>query len=422
MRNDHARTAAQAVKGTSFIVKEPPRYEGRVTELLPIVLLNLALSLLTMGLYRFWAKTRLRRYFLSHVSIIGDRMEYTGTGKELFVGAMIVGFVLTPFFAGFEFLLEYAETQGTTWLVSATTAYVVSLYFLLYVAIFRAQRYRLTRTLWRGIRGGQTGSALLYASQAVPLVVITIATAGLAYPFMRARLQGYKINSARFGDLGFQFKGRAITLFKYWLVLWLSIPGAIAGFLYFAESARMELWSHRMPKDYGHIEMVLIERGFEQGASALAAGLLVVLLAGVWYRAAELRFFAGHTKFGEIGFSSTFNALHLFLPYFVYAAIILPLIGLVGFAMFEIVGPMMESTDSEEVSAANLIIGGGVIVGVLLLAGILRPLVLQNMLLRRFCSTLTIEGKFSPNAVMQSTQKAPSHGEGLADALDVDAI
>ena len=33
-------------------------HEGRVGELLPIVLLNALLNILTLGFYRFWARTR----------------------------------------------------------------------------------------------------------------------------------------------------------------------------------------------------------------------------------------------------------------------------------------------------------------------------------------------------------------------------
>ena len=67
-------------------------YDGGVWRLYKIVLINLTLTLLTLGLYRFWAKTRLRRFLWVHATIDDDRLEYAGTGNELLLGFLIVLF------------------------------------------------------------------------------------------------------------------------------------------------------------------------------------------------------------------------------------------------------------------------------------------------------------------------------------------
>jgi uncharacterized membrane protein YjgN (DUF898 family) len=70
-------------------------YDGGLMGLYEIYLLNLVLTVITIGIFRFWAKTRIRRYVWSHVSFQGDRLEYTGTGGELFKGFLIVlGFIV----------------------------------------------------------------------------------------------------------------------------------------------------------------------------------------------------------------------------------------------------------------------------------------------------------------------------------------
>ena len=63
---------------------------GRVVELLPIVLVNAILNIVTLTLYRFWAKTRVRHYLWSGTKMMGDRFEYTGRGIELFLGFLVV--------------------------------------------------------------------------------------------------------------------------------------------------------------------------------------------------------------------------------------------------------------------------------------------------------------------------------------------
>ena len=51
-----------------------------------IHIVNILLTIVTIGLYRFWAKTRIRQYLWNHLEVEGDRLEYTGTGKELMLG------------------------------------------------------------------------------------------------------------------------------------------------------------------------------------------------------------------------------------------------------------------------------------------------------------------------------------------------
>ena len=50
--------------------------------LLWLLLRNLLLTIITVGIYRFWAKTRVRQFFWRHTKLLGDRLEYLGTGGE----------------------------------------------------------------------------------------------------------------------------------------------------------------------------------------------------------------------------------------------------------------------------------------------------------------------------------------------------
>jgi hypothetical protein len=59
---------------------------------------------------------------------------------------------------------------------------------------------------------------------------------------------------------------------------------------------------------------------------------------------------------------------------------------------------------------------------VFVIAGTLKPIIVHNRLFRKFCETLTLQGSFSPDRLLQSQLNIPQRGEGLADALDVDAF
>ena len=58
-----------------------PLFHGTGGTLFGIHVVNTLLTLVTLGFYYFWAKTRLRRYLFSHTEIEGDRFAYHGTGR-----------------------------------------------------------------------------------------------------------------------------------------------------------------------------------------------------------------------------------------------------------------------------------------------------------------------------------------------------
>jgi hypothetical protein len=141
------------------------RHHGEVYDLFGIHIVNTLLTVVTIGIYRFWAKTRIRRFLWSQTSFLGDRFEYTGTGKELLLGFAIVMVFLIISLGVYTALFtwiwpEWFDDQGLQTLYTAPI-FILSV-VIVGMARFRARRYRLSRTLWRGIRGAQTGSSVQY--------------------------------------------------------------------------------------------------------------------------------------------------------------------------------------------------------------------------------------------------------------------
>ena len=54
----------------------------------------------TLGIYRFWLATDIRRFLWSNTEIAGDSLEYTGTAIELLIGFLIAIAVLVPIYVG----------------------------------------------------------------------------------------------------------------------------------------------------------------------------------------------------------------------------------------------------------------------------------------------------------------------------------
>ena len=176
------------------------------------------LELVTFGFYRFWLVTDIRRHLWSNTEVDGDALEYTGRGKELLLGFLFALAVLLPVF------LLYFLTG--LWLERFKAFASVPLYIALFAfgqfATFRARRYRLTRTIWRGIRFWMTGSGLSYVWRSMAWGVVALATLGFAYPWRVAALERYKMEHTHFGSLQARFMGTGLDLFKKIWLIWLA--------------------------------------------------------------------------------------------------------------------------------------------------------------------------------------------------------
>ncbi len=91
-------------------------------------------------------------------------------------------------------------------------------------AIYRARRYRLTRTVWRGVRFWMSGSGWAYAGWSLLWGIGTALTLGLLLPWREAALERYKMRHSYYGDLQGSFEGRGWEFFKRGWWLWLLAP------------------------------------------------------------------------------------------------------------------------------------------------------------------------------------------------------
>lgn len=80
----------------------PQRSQLQLTWLAPFGMIGLSIAnfffrLATLGIYDFWARTEVRKKLWSAIRLNDEPLVYTGTGKELFLGFLIVfGLILLP--------------------------------------------------------------------------------------------------------------------------------------------------------------------------------------------------------------------------------------------------------------------------------------------------------------------------------------
>ena len=357
-------------------------FDGTRGALARIMITNSLLTLATLGAYRFWGKARLRRYLWSRVSFLDDRVEYTGTGRELLLGFLPAILVLV-LLAGTAFWIEVAFRDSIEESFLAESGYFLAVVVFSYLAGYRARRYRLSRTEWRGIRFAQDGSSLRYALVALGWFLVVILSLGILYPMYRTRLQRHRTTHTSFGNRRFGFEGRAAELYKAWLLAWLLLLPTLG-------------------------------------------------LAYVWYRVKEFRYFAAKTRCGALSFQCDLAAHSIILNAVAYLLLTLLFLAVVAsllaFAVMIHPAVMAEIQQHPPGSSLTEMGPGDVVAYVVILAfvfpvmGVLRLMFLVHPLFRAIADSITIIGEEDHEAIAQSRQSSPRRGEGLADVLDIGAV
>jgi uncharacterized membrane protein YjgN (DUF898 family) len=221
----------------------PVAFSGIRGEFFHLVKRGAGLEFVTLGFYRFWLLTDIRRHLWSNTVVDGDAAEYTGRGKELLIGFLVALAILMPIYLGYFLIGLEAERLKAF----ASIPLVAFFYLFGQFAIYRARRYRLTRTVWRGVRFWMTGSGWVYALRASLWGLLMILTLGLILPWRAAALERYKMRHSYYGDLQGSFEGRGWEFFKRGWWLWLLAPIAyfalpLAPFVYGAFKAVEWRW------------------------------------------------------------------------------------------------------------------------------------------------------------------------------------
>jgi uncharacterized membrane protein YjgN (DUF898 family) len=222
------RFDAAATSAPPDVFLRPPspvrlRFVGRRGDYWRLMIRGGALQAVTLGIYRFWLFTDMRRFLWASTEVEGETLEYTGTAAELLIGFLIAIGILVPVYA----LLFVASLEfGILSRLSGIVAFVVLAGFGQYAA-FRARRYRLTRTVFRGLRFHQTGSAVHYAVLAMLWWIPIAMTLGLASPWATTNLESYKMRNTFYGNLGGSFAGSGARLFGRGIVIWLLVVGPL---------------------------------------------------------------------------------------------------------------------------------------------------------------------------------------------------
>ena len=389
------------------------RYHGDKKTLFWLVMKTSFLTLITLGIYRFWAKTRIRKYLWSGTAAGQDSFEYTGTGLEKFLGFLVAIVVLAIYLGIVQMILLFF---GLSLMADATTtagkiAQIASIYISFFAVIplilfakYRARRYKMARTRWRGIRFGMDSAAWGFVWRAIAHSFLTIITLGLMVPRQTFYLEKYMADCTWFGDAQFVQNGRWQSLY----------PGL---------------------KHIGLGILILI------GASVVAAtleafrlafllgiiGYIWLIFGSVYYRIFALNYLTENKLLnGQIGFYSdvqTDKVVGSAIKGTLLIALVAAVIGLV----FAGVGAVLLNSVNFQNSSDLMGVVGGVLgiigfvayIGFLLLLSALSFIWIIQPIIAHVVDNIVLSGAEHLDAIQQRSADAGADADGFADALDI---
>ena len=188
----------------SFREKQPEgfRYLGQGGEFFKLNLVNILLTLVTLGIYSFWAKASVRSFHWNNTYFMDDHLEYHATGKELFIGFLKGMVIILPVVLLLYFLLQASGLEDLLGLV----------FFLIYLSaspfiVYSNRKFLLARTSWRNVRlkfHGTLGECYSIHLKGFLLIPLTL---GFYTPWFIAELEKYFINNTSYGTERFDYQG-----------------------------------------------------------------------------------------------------------------------------------------------------------------------------------------------------------------------
>lgn len=403
----------------------PIEFSGARPDFSRLVIRGAFLELVTLGFYRFWLATDIRRHLWSNTSVGGDAMEYTGTGKELLVGFLFALAILVPIYLVYFFIGLEAER------LQAFASIPLGLFFYLFYqfAMYRARRYRLSRTVWRGVRFWMTGSGWSYAWRAGLWALLVMVTLGLALPWYQAALERFKMKHSHYGDLQGRFDGTGWHFFKragwIWFMGLLIVVLMVACTVLVVQGPRVG-GSVAFLKDYARVV----------GTTGLVTLSLLLVVGSPFayaaYKAAEWRWWASGIRFGDVRFESTLplGALTgLYWKVIGFTVLIMSIlsgwIGVVVQTALTTTGAVNKGPEAYALALQQIHVLILMAVGYLVAAlafGVVVRVYLRRDVWSRVVASTTVHNLEAAANVTARGEAAGALGEGFADNLDIGGI
>ena len=207
-------------------------FRGQAGEYFGIWIVNILLTIVTLGIYSAWAKVRRNRYFYGNSFVDGHSFDYHARGMQILIGRAIVFVffvvvqIVSVFYPLAGLVLPFVVLLALPWLLSRGLRFAA-----------RVTSYRNIRFDFKGTPWGAFVSVILGG-------MVAFFSLGLLAPLASRWLYRYVFNNLRYGDRSFATDPRIGKLYRAWVpaIIVTLIGAAIAvglGLMIYAASGAM---------------------------------------------------------------------------------------------------------------------------------------------------------------------------------------
>lgn len=196
---------------------KPFEFKGNAKEWFGIWIVNLLLSIVTIGIYSAWAKVRTKKYFCNNTYVEGRNFDYHATGKQILIGRLIIIAAVVAF----QVIVTAIPIMGLILIFGLLFAYPW--------LIVRSIQFNARMTSFSNVRFGFVGTAgqafLVFLVYPV-LMALTVYT---TFPIWDRAMKRFSINNHKLGQAHFKFAAGLGAFYKAFFVAiaWILIVGMI---------------------------------------------------------------------------------------------------------------------------------------------------------------------------------------------------
>lgn len=289
---------------------EPLLFTGIWTEYFKIWIVNVLLTIVTLGVYAAWAKVRKKRYFYANTQLFGHAFEYLANPVRILIGNIVVVVLF----------VAYSLSGVVSPLVQLSLMFLIAL--LVPFFICRSLSFNARNSMWRGLRfqfhGGYGRAFFAF----VLLPIGTLVTFGLLHPYAAKVRKEFVMGNHAYGTTRFAMSAPVGEFYKtYLLALLFFLPIVITyGVVIFfvAMSARAGAGGQPAPPPP--------EVAFAGLGMIIAVPMAVV--GTMFLRARIFNLTWNHTTLSGHRFIATMRARDLLLLHFVNSIVVGATVGL----------------------------------------------------------------------------------------------
>jgi len=280
----------------SYTKQYPMQFTGRGGEYFAIWIVNIALTLVTLGIYSAWAKVRTLRWFYGHTLLDNQAFSYLATPMQILKGRLIALAALVAYYSATYFAPMLAIALLITFFLALPWIVVSSL------------RFHARQSAYRGLRFDFTGTVGEAARIYIGLQLLILPTLGLILPYIAYRQVKFIAENTVYGQTAGHYQGSSKP---FWGVYLLSIALLLLPLFIIAYGAYQAyvMQAAGIPKETAAstVGMFIV--------TGMAAFYLVIPVVSAMLQARTANLFYNATTLGPIGFESRQRARDLIWIY-----------------------------------------------------------------------------------------------------------